>query len=167
MGHDGCKLFAPALQNGSLEWKIFYLTDFLASNLIQKYSQISIRIFLAFHLLERSGCTICLCPRKINWFAFQAGGGCNILILWSILAIRRHRARNLSRLQFLLRESLKLLCNPPEVDVPKFLPFPVWKFLCAVDTLLHINGFSYWLNLRLFISSAKVVSNMETLSFDK
>ena len=33
----------------------FYLTDFLASNLIQKYSQISIRIFLAFHLLERSG----------------------------------------------------------------------------------------------------------------
>ena len=56
MGRDGCKLFAPALQNGSLEWKIFYLTDFLASNLIQKYSQISIRIFLAFHLLERSGC---------------------------------------------------------------------------------------------------------------
>ena len=52
----------------------------------------------------------------------------SILIPGSISAIRRHRALSLSRLQFLLRESLKLRCNPPEVDLPKFLPLPVVKF---------------------------------------
>ena len=57
----------------------------------------------------------------------------SILIPGSISAIRRHRALSLSRLQFLLRESLKLRCNPlPFPMLPplllKFLPYPVFMF---------------------------------------
>ena len=48
-----------------------------------------------------------------------------------ILSIKRQRARNLSKLQFRLRESLKLRCNP--------LPFPT-KFRCPFPVLIFADA---------------------------
>ena len=56
-----------------------------------------------------------------------------ILFQGALSTIKRHLVRNLSKLQFLLRESLKLRCNPfPFPVFPtlllKFRPFPVLMF---------------------------------------
>ena len=64
MGRDGSKLFAPALQNSLLEWKDFYITEFLAIYLQEKYLQMTLRLFPIFDLLENEECDV----NRIGYF---------------------------------------------------------------------------------------------------